>query len=146
VTPRCWAKGLTFGAYCAHDAGHEGIHESKTKRFLWDEEIASAYEHGATGRKSAALRILEVSHEADRLLIVNNIGPRDWPELLRAIAARLYASNAAANADIATLCGEIGQGARLDECFDPLSPKAVFNRQILALLNTARDILRPFAS
>lgn len=134
---------MTSGEFCVgpmdHQQGHTwGDRTEYPDRF-------SAYCAGERGRETAALRILEVSHEADRLLFTSNIAIREWPEFLRAVAARLYANTSAARVDLSTLLGEIGQGERLVEGCATGERTDAFTREMVGLLKIAADLLRPFA-
>ena len=96
------------------------------------------------GRETAALRILEVSHELDRLAFCDGTSD-EVADRLRAVAARLYANGDAARADHRTLTAEI-DGAHAELARVTVEPQ--IRREIedmIALRVLAADLLRPFA-
>ena len=146
VRLRCWARHGDSGHLCDKTPKHSDRHrgcDARVERFWNDSECA--HNANSAGRETAALRILEVSHEADRLLFTSNITIREWPEFLRAVAARLYANTSAARADLLTLLGEIGQGERLVEGCATGERTDTFTREMVGLLKVASDLIRPFA-
>ena len=102
------------------------------------------------GRETAALRILEVSHEVDRLAFVNGHHSAH-AERLRAIAARLMVGTDAAHADLNVVECEVKFGNTLIGAANAAGDKAEhmaefrWLEQGTALLVIAADLLRPFA-
>lgn len=131
---RCWAEHVSDGTLCERmsepDMSHIHIGAAPGRErpcdVTWIDEYCAA-ESGPHGRKTAALRILEVSHEIDRLDFALGHPPNDE---VRTIAARLYHHQLGSASDLRQL-----EWLRANTA-------APEHR---ALLTLAADILKPFA-
>jgi len=115
--------------YCDRYHWHTSRHEAASKdgRITWDDADCEN-NADSTGRETAALRILEVAHEIDRLNFMRGFATDDE---VRAIASRLmFNGNRAASSDLAQLEWRSANTA---------------DRDCVKLLDAAADILRPFA-
>lgn len=141
---RCWARHGDPGHLCDKTPKHSDRHrgcDARVERFWNDSECA--HNANSAGRETAALRILEVSHELDRLAFF--AGDTDsTTEYLRAVAARLYANTIAAPEDLRTLTEEVDACRALVAICPPYDATTEAS-EVLRLMLLASDLLRPFA-
>ena len=146
---RCWARSGETGEFCPCDANHSGVVHGRNEGDLWFDS-ACPVDARALGRETAALRILEVSHEVDRLAFVNGHHSAH-AERLRGIAARLMVDTVAACVDLGFVEREVAFGesliAKANAAGDKAEHMAEFRwlEQGTALFAIAADLLRPFA-
>lgn len=152
---RCWAKRASDGALCERRNGHERapqgeLHLVTTGEGYGDAETwgasGCAPDAGPAGRETAALRILEVSHELDREAFLQRDHSR-LVAMLRAISARLLINDSAAREDLAAVEREIhnARGWLQIVNSERASASATWLVATIDLLSLAADILRPFA-
>lgn len=148
--PRCWARRAGDGVLCLMPSGHrqgdmhEDLGAAADNAVWWDDECAP--NAGPDGRETAALRLWEISTQAD--LIAFRSGQRGvWAPLLRTIASRLLSGTDAVKEDYVALHAEIAQGERLlgehPTDTDPRT-KLGYIRWVAELLTRAAEVLRPF--
>jgi hypothetical protein len=126
VRLRCWAKNADEPLCCEADDDDHYWHRGGGAQ--WSDRECAPHAH-ALGRETAALRILEVAHEIDRLNFMRGFATDDE---VRAIASRLmFNGNRAASSDLAQLEWRSANTA---------------DRDYVKLLDAAADILRPFAN
>jgi len=127
VRIRCWARSAKTGALCSCDANHSGVVHGRNDGDLWF-NANCAPNADSTGRETAALRILEVSHEVDRLMFLAGEHSTD---AVRSIAARLMTGTRAAKLDLMCIESWLTMNEGAPGCHE--------------LLRQAADLLRPFA-
>lgn len=143
---RCWARHVSDNALCEreHEAEmrhiHVGGHPHHDHDVTWLDEYC-ARDAGPSGRETAALRILGVAHEIDRIAFQcgETIGEYD---ALRAIASRLYCNTIAASADLLSVEDALN-GLEIDS--EATEQERQSAEETIALIRQAADILRPFA-
>lgn len=147
VKLRCWARSADEQLYCDVDDDDHYWHRCGGTQ--WSDRECAPRAHGL-GRETAALRILEVAHEIDRLAFVN-MAHSAQATIVRAIAARLMVNAVAVSDDLASLDSEAKTGNGLIAEANAAADKAdhadvyLWLEQTVALLAMAADILRPFA-
>lgn len=132
---RCWARSGTTGELCNQESGHKGPMsphlappDAQDSMLIWPDSDC-APNANSTGRETAALRILEVAHEIDRLNFTHGC-PAD--DEMRAMASRLFFNgNRAASSDLRQLEWRSANTS---------------DRAYVALLDMAADILRLFVN
>lgn len=127
---RCWAR-TGDSEFCLLDAGHRDargatMHDSG-EHHKWGDACCPD-NASATGRETAALRILEVSHEIDRVMFLAGEHSTD---AVRAIAARLMVGTRASRGDQLEIATWLTMNEGAVGCHE--------------LLRQAADLLRPFA-
>lgn len=137
VRLRCWAQHKD-GTFCDERAGHGPDHGAADGQ-RWDSDCPP--DAGILGRKTAALRILEVAHEIDRLAFLAGEHTIHAP-LIRAIGSRLMVSTRSSPSDHADLIYLAGRWETT-----VLGDVAVEVKRdgLPALFRLAADILKPFA-
>ncbi len=143
---RCWARRASDGLLCDGPVNHGARGHVKTyedhypdghKYVCWSDG-ACASEAGPDGRETAALRILEVSHEIDRGAFLAGEHSA-LQSALRAVASRLFVNDVAAQFDLTCVTALIDGLERRVIVSPPIT-------QVVALMTLATGILRPFAS
>ena len=141
---RCWARRAQDSQLCRATLHHlDDYHTAQNRRSTdsaWMEQDC-AMSADSIGRETAALRILEVSHEVDREAFL--VGDT-WQIAagLRAMAARLYVDDKAAQQDYADIVNDLAELRPIDGA--TREALAVSDR-VTALIRLAADFLRPFA-
>lgn len=141
---RCWARHVADDTLCERACDlerhiHIGNHPRANVDVSWIDEYC-ARDAGPSDRETAALRILELSHEIDRVAFLAGMHTTH-AALVRAVAARLMVDAKAASADaealdmIAKCVSDLNESDHWECVYQPT----------MVLLQQAVEILRPFA-
>lgn len=133
MTTRCWVMRRRSGTLCDKKLGrhHGTFHSAEDAVFAWEDEDC-APDAGPTGRKTAALRLLELSHDLDRISFL--LGER-LDDRLRPVAVCLFAGTEDAKANLAIL----------ESWPRDINAGATYAEETRDILQMAADILRPWA-
>lgn len=148
---RCLARQASHGTLCERGAEpamrhiHIGGSPGRDHDVTWIDEHC-APDAGPDGRKTAALRLLEIAHALDRLAFAQNTSTTQY-DFLRAAAARLNAGTRAAASDLDVVTSRIDSAKELVAHAPSVgdSSLAQWARAEIDLLEAAAEILRPWA-